>query len=140
MRECYTPTIVALPFELVAEGGHREARAAQSPVDDAIKPVRDNRHVGVAPPAELDEGWEAGVEPDCADLCVKCLRRHAQQRHLSLQALARGDFSALPSGLDIAPHWIGVAFEQAIGGILWGDGPVEVDQDMPFWESFALRI
>ena len=68
------------------------------------------------------------------------LGRCAQQRNLSRHAFARGNLSALPSCFHLAPRRVGETFEQAVRGIVRSNGAVEVNQDMPVWNCFALRV
>ena len=138
MRERKAPAITALPFELVGKEGHGKPRAAQDRADDAIEAVGNDLHIRAVSTAELEKGRKAGVDPHGADLLVERLGRRAQQGNLARHAFARGNFSALPSCLDLPPRRVGEAFEQAVRGIVRSDGAVEVDQNTPVWSSVCL--
>src|SRR5262249_45344614 len=130
VRKGQAPATSALPFELIGEKGYGNSSPAQDRADDAVETIRDYLHIGAVLSAERQERRKSRINPYPADLAVERLGGRAKQRNLLRHAFGRGDCSALPSYLDVAPFRVGEALEEPVRRIIWSDGAVEVHQHL----------
>src|SRR5690348_1181382 len=105
--------------------------AAQDGFDRVIQTVADHRQGHAGGDRGRDESGKGGIDPQTLEVFVDLLARSIQQRDLAGHARRRTDLAFAPFAFQLQPVRMREALQQRVGGVLDGDGAVEVAEDVP---------